>query len=209
MTCTPTCISDKYPATTAKSMAEDTRTALRPTGTPPAPSPVPAHGTEFVRDVYTHHGTVLLRYASGLVGHDLHRAEDIVQEAVLRAWRRIDALDTSAERLRPWLFTVIRNLAIDGHRSRGSRPTEVEQDLSAEHTVPDETERVVTTQLVADALGDLTPQHREVLLHVHYLGNSVRETALVLGIPEGTVKSRTYKASRALRAALDRRGYTR
>lgn len=198
-----TCTSAKQKPLTAKSMTQATPTAPRATASPHH------RASAFVQEVYAHHGSVLLRYASSLVGNDLHWAEDVVQEAVLRAWRNIDVLNTDAAKLRPWLFTVIRHLAIDGHRSRGSRPWEVEQDASTDHGVPDETERVVTTQVVADALGDLTPQHREILLYVHYLGKSVRETAQALGIPAGTVKSRTYKAARALRAALDRRGYTR
>lgn len=164
-------------------------------------------GAEFVRAVCDLHGTVLLRYALTLVDRDLHRAEDLVQEAVLRAWRGREALASDPGRLRPWLFTVVRRLAIDAHRARSVRPAEVPPGDAQDPPVPDTAERVVTAQVVADALRDLTPTQREVLVHVHYLGRSVGETAEILGIPAGTVKSRTYKAVRALRERLLARGY--
>jgi len=61
---------------------------------------------------------------------------------------------------------------------------------------------------VREALADLTLQHREILVHVEFLDRSVARTAKTLGIPTGTVKSRTHLALRALRAALAKRGYT-
>jgi RNA polymerase sigma-70 factor (ECF subfamily) len=59
---------------------------------------------------------------------------------------------------------------------------------------------------VADALGSLRPEHRRVLLETYYHGRSVAEAASVLGIPAGTVKSRTFYALRALKLALEERG---
>ena len=53
------------------------------------------------------------------------RAEDIVQETLLRAWRNLDRLDENAGPVRPWLFTVAQHLAIDAHRARRARPPEV------------------------------------------------------------------------------------
>jgi len=66
----------------------------------------------------------------------------------------------------------------------------------------DEMERVVSIQTVRLALGKLSAEHREVLLEVYYREASVAEVAARLGIPEGTVKSRTYYAVRALHAAI-------
>ncbi|MFL1380094.1 MULTISPECIES: sigma-70 family RNA polymerase sigma factor [unclassified Nocardiopsis] len=166
-----------------------------------------APGAEFVRAVCDLHGPVLLRYALTLVDRDLHRAEDLVQEAVLRAWRGRENLDTAPERLRPWLFTVVRRLAIDAHRARSVRPAEVPPDDAQDPPTADEAERVVNAQVVAQAMRDLTPTQREILVHIHYLGLSVNETAELLGIPAGTVKSRTHKAVRALRTRLLALGY--
>ncbi|WP_306368948.1 sigma-70 family RNA polymerase sigma factor [Nocardiopsis sp. CC223A] len=167
----------------------------------------PAPGAEFVRAVCDLHGPVLLRYTLTLVDRDLHRAEDLVQEAVLRAWRGRENLDADPGRLRPWLFTVVRRLAIDAHRARSVRPAEVPPGDAQDAPIADESERVVNAQVVAQAMRDLPPRQREILVHVHYLGLSVHETAELLGIPEGTVKSRTHKAVRALREKLIARGY--
>lgn len=161
----------------------------------------------FARAVYERHGAALLRFATAQLGGDIHRAEDIVQEAVLRAWRHADALGHDPEGIRPWLLRVIRNLSIDGHRARQARPQEAGEVEPSDVVEPDHAERALTKQLVLRALKDLSPQHREVLVHVQYLDHSVGETAKILGIPPGTVKSRTHLALRALRTALGEHGY--
>src|SRR6201992_4456045 len=70
----------------------------------------------YIRALYAEHGGALLRYALHLTGGDKQRAEDLVQETVLRAWRHPEALvDRPA---RPWLFAVARHLAGGAHRGR-------------------------------------------------------------------------------------------
>ena len=79
----------------------------------------------FIRALYAEHGGALLRYALHLTGGDRQRAEDLVQETIVRAWRHPEAL---ADRpARPWLFAVARNLAVDAYRARQARPPEVGQ----------------------------------------------------------------------------------
>ena len=73
----------------------------------------------------TQHAPVLLAYAMRLTDGDRARAEDIVQETLVRAWRHLDRLDESVGPVRPWLFTVAQRLAIDAHRARLARPHEV------------------------------------------------------------------------------------
>jgi len=130
---------------------------------------------------------------------------------VLRAWRHADKLDPRTDGIRSWLTHVLRNLAIDGHRSRQSRPAETNDaelpdDLSAGAAGAADT--ADTRNLVREALADLSPHHREILVHVKFLDHSVFETSQLLGIPPGTVKSRTHLALKALRAALSERGHT-
>ena len=68
-----------------------------------------------VRTLYAEHAGPLLRYAMHLTSGDRQRAEDIVQETLLRAWMHPDAI---ADRpARPWLFAVARNLAVDAYRA--------------------------------------------------------------------------------------------
>ena len=66
----------------------------------------------------------------------------------------------------------------------------------------DHSEAVVNTMVVLDALDKVSPEHREVLVQLYYRGRSVAEAAKELGVPPGTVKSRSYYALRALRAVM-------
>lgn len=157
-----------------------------------------------VRTLYAEHAGPLLRYALHLTSGDRQRAEDIVQETLLRAWLHPDAI---AERpARPWLFAVARNLAVDAYRARKARPREVGESALELVPAPDEADRALESWAVADALQTLRPDHRAVLLETYYRGSSVAEAATVLGIPPGTVKSRTFYALRALKLALEERG---
>jgi RNA polymerase sigma-70 factor (ECF subfamily) len=105
---------------------------------------------------------------------------------------------------RPWLFAVARNLVIDLWRSDVKRPIVV-NDEDAMHTMQakDQFERTVRCLDLAAALRRLEPHHREVLTTVHLQDSSVPDAARRLGIPPGTVKSRTRHALRALRVVLE------
>lgn len=167
-----------------------------------------ARDEAFIRAVYDKHGAYLLRVATGLLRGDGHQAQDLVQEAVLRAWQHADILDPGAEGIRPWLVTVVRNLVIDGYRARQARPPETADTALWDLPGPEHMDPALTRKIVREALADLTLQHREILVHVEFLDQSVARTASMLGIPPGTVKSRTHLALKALRAALTERGYT-
>jgi RNA polymerase sigma-70 factor (ECF subfamily) len=157
-----------------------------------------------LRALYAAHGGALLAYASRLL-RDRGRAEDVVQEALLRAWRQLDRLDPSVGSLRPWLFTVVRNLVIDEQRRASVRPGMAVVD-PVEPAVADSVDRVLEAWQVAAALAELRPEHRAVIVETYYGGRSVNETASVLGIPAGTVKSRLFYGLRALRLALEEMG---
>ena len=162
---------------------------------------------QVLRLLHDEHAPALWGYAMRLTGGDTGRAQDAVQETLLRAWKHPEVMDSERGSPRPWLFTTLRNVLIDEWRARKVRP-EVVTDEVPELASPDHADAAVQSWLVADALRQLSQQHREVLLECYYRGCSVAQAAQRLGIPAGTVKSRTYYALRALRLALEERGVT-
>ena len=157
-----------------------------------------------VRAMYDRYRAPLLGYVLRSVGGDYQQAEDIVQETMTRAWQRSDQL--TPEDAGPWLFTVAHNLVVSGFRRKSARPPEVpigERDFP----VPgDDIERVLQSWQIASALRGLSQEHRHVIVELFYRRRTVSEAASVLGIPVGTVKSRSYYALRALRVALEEQG---
>jgi RNA polymerase sigma-70 factor (ECF subfamily) len=171
---------------------------------PSARNPRRVTDEDLIRALYAEHAGPLLRYAMHLMSGDRQRAEDIVQETLLRAWQHPEAI---ADRpARPWLFAVARNLAIDAYRARRARPHEVGETALEVLPSSDDADRALESWAVADALSALRPDHRGVLFETYYRGKSVADAAATLGVPEGTVKSRTFYALRALRLALEERG---
>ena len=161
---------------------------------------------ELVRLLVDEHGGALYAFCVRWTG-DAQRAEDVVQEVFLRAWRSLSTLDLEHRPARPWLLSVARNLLTDAHRARQSRPELVHDERAlASVATDDEIDRAVESWQMAAAMQRLSPQHREVLVQAHWMGRSVAETATYLGIPPGTVKSRTYYAIRALRLLLEEMG---
>jgi RNA polymerase sigma-70 factor, ECF subfamily len=163
-------------------------------------------GADLLRALHDEHAAAVWRYVMRLTG-DAAFAEDIVQETLLRAWRRPSVLDQSESSARAWLFTVARNLVIDDRRSARARH-EFGADPLPERISADQTDAVLDSWLVADALAGLSPEHRAVIVSAYYQGRSVAETAHSLDIPAGTVKSRLHYALRAMRLALQEQGVT-
>ncbi|GGL06332.1 sigma-70 family RNA polymerase sigma factor [Mangrovihabitans endophyticus] len=174
------------------------------------PSGTADHEDTLVRMLYEEHAGPLLMFVLRLTGGDRQRAEDIVQETLLRAWRNAHRLGAQGQQsLRPWLVTVARRIAIDDHRSMSARPPETyDRELESFPSTADDTDRVLQTMTVTDALRALSQSHREILVETYFRGRTVPEAAEVLGLPLGTAKSRVYYALRALRTALQQRGVT-
>ena len=169
---------------------------------PPAPIADPAAVQARMQAIYRVHADAVYRFLLRLTFGERQTAEDLTQETMLRAWRHIDVLDADGGWTRPWLFTVARRIAIDAGRSVKARPAVVTAIDPA--TLPageDEVEQLLAVQTIRQALARLTLEHRSVIVELYLRGHSVTEAAQVLGIPEGTVKSRAYYALRRMREA--------
>ncbi|HEX6451390.1 MAG TPA: sigma-70 family RNA polymerase sigma factor [Trebonia sp.] len=154
-----------------------------------------------VRQLYARHAAALHVYVERFCP-DRASADDIVQETFIRAWRHLPQLGSDDRPVRPWLFRVARNLLIDASRAARSRPiiAQVQPDEGRDDTGLNQ---VLDRQLVADALKQLSPAHRAVLVEIFYGGDSLARVARQLRIPHGTARSRLHYALQALRHQLE------
>jgi RNA polymerase sigma-70 factor (ECF subfamily) len=159
-----------------------------------------------MQQLHDEHAAALWRHCLRLTGGDRSRAEDLVQETLLRAWRHRSVLDRPAPSVRAWLLTVSRNILIDEWRSRRSRSELTVAEVPERDEQDDRTDQLLQAWVVTEAITKLSAEHRAVLLECYYRGRPVAEAARRLGVPEGTVKSRTHYALRALRLALEEMG---
>ncbi len=142
--------------------------------------------------VRTYQGEVY-RFAWHLT-RDRTLAEDVTQDAFLRAFRFIRGY-RGEQRFGSWLFAIARNCAMDALRAHRVAPTDAEP---AARTTADPSARV---ELEA-ALAAVSMEHREAFLLVEVFGLSYQEASDVLGVAVGTVKSRMFRARRALCLAI-------
>lgn len=172
---------------------------------------IPAdHEAALMKALYDEHAAVLWRYAMRLTG-DASRAEDVVQETLLRAWQHPEVISDAERSPRAWLCTVARNMIIDERRSAQARHVVASLDATTtpERPTRDEVDTALDRMLIAEAMTGLSPEHRAVIERSYYRGWTTGQTAADLGIAEGTAKSRLHYAVRALRLALQEMGVTR
>lgn len=159
-------------------------------------SQVAAGDTAAFRSLYDRHGERVLRFAMSIV-RSSHLAEEVLQETMIVVWKKARTFRGQAK-VSTWILGIARNLAFNLLRKekRGER-------LPEEDRVEANPAQTVEMSLhVQRALAALPEHHREVMHLVFYEEMSLREAADVLGIPEGTVKSRMHHARKALAKEL-------
>jgi RNA polymerase sigma-70 factor (ECF subfamily) len=166
---------------------------------------------ELMRALYREHAGPLLAYVLRLVAGDRQRAEDVVQETLLRGWQHPEVTNDTERSARAWLFTVARNMIIDDRRSARYRNVvgSLDESGAPEQSTPDEVNAALDRLLIAEAMTQLSAEHRAVIDRSYYRGWTTAQIAADLEIAEGTVKSRLHYAVRALRLTLQELGVTR
>ena len=153
--------------------------------------------------VYREYGGLVYAVAHRVLG-DRTLAEDATQQAFVQAWRGARSFDPSRE-LGPWLATIARRVAIDVHRREARRAHQSLDEVTSDPalvTLPESVEGAYEAWEVRRALDDLPAEEQEVVRLQHLEGLSQSEVAQRLGVPVGTVKSRSFRAHRHLAARL-------
>lgn len=172
------CVDEPDPATVRAAAAGD----------------IPAFET-LVRSYQVH----VWRFLRHLLG-DPSLAEDCTQETFLRIHRRLDSFRYDSK-FSTWVFAVARNAGIDALRARRRRDRLIDV-VPATRPVKDASGRVE----ISAALASLPDTLRESFLLVEVLGLSYREAGLAAGAPEGTIKSRVFRAREQLVAWMEAAG---
>ncbi|TFG66883.1 MAG: sigma-70 family RNA polymerase sigma factor [Gemmatimonadales bacterium] len=164
---------------------------------------------EFEREAIPHLDA-LYGLALRLTGGDQSRSEDLVQDAILKAYRSWDRFETGTN-CRAWLMTILRNTFINEFRRVKSRPTDVEFEEVADRLPADTLfeadpegqvfERIIDDQVIA-AIEELPDDFRISIVLSDIEGLAYQEIADLLEIPIGTVKSRLFRARKRLQVRL-------
>jgi RNA polymerase sigma-70 factor (ECF subfamily) len=149
------------------------------------------------------------RYARPVLGlalrrlGDRGRAEDAAQDAFVAIWRSARTYNRNRGRGAPWVYAVARNAITDGLRKTPEPTAELQEEPSTEPSPGEQAEMSWTAWRVHRALEVLPPHERPVIELAYWRGLSQSEVAKTLGIPLGTVKTRTRSALARLADALE------
>ncbi len=152
------------------------------------------------------HQQIALRVAFLVMG-DRTEAEDVTQEAFVKAYHALARFRQDSP-FRPWLLRIVRNEALNQRRRQGRQDRltlRLANDTVSGDAAPSPETTVMSRmdrETVLAAVNALPGRYREVVAHRYLLGFSEVETAATLGIPAGTVKSRTARALQRLDRAL-------
>lgn len=163
-------------------------------------------------------GEIYRRYAGAVwavakrVCNDRVLAEDVSQTVFTDLWRRPGRFDPSRGRLRPWLVAQAHARAVDTVRSETARQRRQDREGHLAPVAEPDVESAVHAAALSDdvrkAVDQLRDDERQAIVLSYFGGHSYRETAEMLGAPEGTVKTRIRRGLLVLRQALEAQGVT-
>ncbi len=154
---------------------------------------------EAVRDLYERYGRAVFTVAFRSLG-DRGLAEEAVQQTFLQAWRGASRFDPNRDPA-PWLYAIARRVSVDMYR-RERRHQDNERSDTEVAVLSPSFEGTWEAWEVRSALDELTEDERAIMRATHYLGLTHEETAERLGVPVGTVKSRSYRAHKRMAGLL-------
>jgi RNA polymerase sigma factor (sigma-70 family) len=161
-------------------------------------------------ELYRRYSPLAYGLALRLTGQQL-LAQDVVHDAFLALWRAPEAYDPSRGGFRTFFLSLVHHRAVDTIRREQRLRDRSERAANLEPVTGEDVAEAVTEEAflhvrrkeVREALADLSPDQRQVLEMAYFGGMTQAEIADALGIPLGTVKTRTFAAMRKLRVALE------
>ena len=136
-----------------------------------------------------------------LIVRDRELAHDVVQDALMRAWRDLPGL-RDPDRFDAWLHRLLVNTSLMAIRRRRRRPIEVELQPIVPHTEPDPAGAIADRDELDRLFAHLEPEQRAVVVLRYFAGMPMADIASVMGIPLGTAKSRLNRALSAMRVVV-------
>ena len=159
-----------------------------------------------LREIYSRYGNVVLGLAGRILG-DADLAEDVAQEVFVQLWRTAERFDPNRGKLRTMLLTQTHGKCVDVIRTRNARAAREDRVMASERStesdaVDTELMAITETELIRNAVELLPADERTSLELAYFGGNTYRQVAVLLSLPEGTVKARIRSGLRRLHAFL-------
>jgi len=160
-------------------------------------------------EVYDQYSSFVYGLAQRVIG-DPRAAEDVSQEVFLHIWEHPEAFDPARGAMRTWLGTLAHRRSVDYIRREEARRRRNQREASRRPTSIPDVEEMATALVAAErvraALDVLPREQRQAIQLAYFEGKTYREVAEVLGIPEGTAKSRLRLGLRRIAEALEAEG---
>jgi len=158
-----------------------------------------------VAKLYRRYGKQLYRFGVQQLGNE-GLAEEMVQETFVRLWRTAGRFDAAKASVGTYLYVIARSVAADIRKRPSSRPLIPVGDVDVP-SAPDNVDQILDSMVVREALDALGRAHADVIRLAQEEGLTQSQISERLGLPLGTVKTRTFHGMRALRTALIERGF--